>query len=109
MGIQTLPDHLHQERVPGSGLCLLLLGTQQPHGGWSCGTKRGNGKARRVLGEVDVSYTEMSKVRTRSGGDGGGGGRREKDRVSLSCYNSDGAAALGFRHFLPPPVLGMSH
>lgn len=39
-------------------------------------------------------------------GEWGGG---EKDRMSLSCQNPDGAVALGLWHFLPPPVLGMSH
>ena len=56
-----------------------------------------------------VSYTETSRVRAESRGGGGGGGRRKEDRMSLSCQNPDGTAALGPWHFLPPPVLGMSH
>lgn len=59
------------------------------------------------LGEVGVSYLEMSRVRAGSEG-GGGGGRREEYRMSLSCQ-PDGAAVLWPWHFLPPPVLGMSH
>lgn len=59
--------------------------------------------------EVGISFVEMSRVRAGSMGGGGGGGRREEDRMSLNCQNLDGATALGPWHFLPPPVLRMSH
>lgn len=60
-------------------------------------------------GEVGVSYTDMSRVRTGSKEGSRGRGRREEDRMSLNCQNQYGAAALGPWHFLPPPVLRMSH
>lgn len=106
------PSHPPQKRAVGlSCACVSwddAVSTQQSFGDAVEVLEEATERQEEVLGEVGVSYLEMSRVRAGSEGGGGGGGRREEYRMSLSCQ-PDGAAVLGPWHFLPPPVLGMSH